>query len=502
MDKQFTSVINRKTRKFTEATNYKNQVEDYYLLPMRFHRLNDEKEVLVSEVGDFLIVETGTAERVISRDVSRESEPLLYGDLLSNFMIAEQPIPTLLNILETRYRTKKSFLDGFTALHIFVISLRCEHTCHYCQVSRVTENKDEFDMSRFHIDHGIALMMQSPNEHVTMEFQGGEALLAFENIKYGVLKAKERALELGKSISFVICTNLAPLKDDMLPFIKDHGIMISTSLDGPAEIHNKNRHRPQRNSYELTLEGIAKCRESLGEEQVSALLTTSNLSLDYPNEIVEEYVRLGFRNIFLRPISPYGFATYNAKKNHYETERFLTFYKKAFERILDYNREGYFIREDYATIILKKILSPFPVGYVDLQSPAGLINSVIVFNYDGKIYASDEARMLAEMKDYTFQLGTLGKSTYNEIFYGEKAEEIAQVWSNESLAGCSDCAFQSYCGADPVLHHATQGDMYGYRPESVFCQKNMEIIRYLFELMENDKGVEKVFRSWITGHSS
>jgi hypothetical protein len=32
-------------------------------------------------------------------------------------------------LLATKYRTKKAFLDGFTSLHIFVVSLRCEHSC-------------------------------------------------------------------------------------------------------------------------------------------------------------------------------------------------------------------------------------------------------------------------------------------------------------------------------------------------------------------------------------
>jgi len=494
------SILKKKTRKFNDE-GYYSEVKSYHLLPFRFHRLNAEKEILVNEVGDFLIVPTGTAEKVILKAVSKHGDNELYNDLLSNFFISEDIISPLLHVLEARYRTKKSFLDNFTALHIFVISLRCEHTCHYCQVSRVTENKDDFDMSFYHIDEGIKIMMQSPNKYLTMEFQGGEALLAFDKIKYAVGKAKEAAIIYQKEMSFVICTNLAPLEDYMLPFMEEHEIMISTSLDGPGFIHNKNRHRPQKNSYEVTIEGLDKCRNALGEERISALLTTTTLSLDYPSEIVDEYIKQGFRNIFLRPISPYGFATHNEKKNKYQTERFLEFYKEAFGRILQYNKEGYYIREDYATIILKKILTPFPVGYVDLQSPAGLINNVIVFNYDGKIYASDEARMLAEMKDFKFQLGTLGVETYDAIFYGEKAFEIAEVWTNESLAGCSECAFQNYCGADPVLHHATQGDMYGYRPTSVFCQKNMEIIRYLFELMDQDKSIERIFRSWITGHS-
>ena len=138
------------------------------------------------------------------------------------------------------------------------------------------------------------------------------------------------------------------------------------------------------------------------------------------------------------------------------------------------------------------------MGYVDLQSPSGLINSVVLFNYNGKVYASDEARMLAEIQDDTFCLGDLDNDSYEDIFYGPKAYEIAQNWSNESLAGCSDCAFQSYCGADPVYHHATQGDMAGYRPDSGFCQKNMEIIRYLLELMDTDREVLAIFSRWVS----
>ncbi|MEJ2884360.1 His-Xaa-Ser system radical SAM maturase HxsB [Pedobacter sp. GR22-6] len=491
--------IAKKSRKFNDFDYYEHNYADYFLLPFRFISLNEEKEVLVNEVGDFLIVSKGTAERIILKQLNSSDEEL-YADLIANFFISKERIPVLIDVIATRYRTKKSFLDHFTALHIFVISLRCEHTCHYCQVSRVSEDKSAFDMSRSHIDKGIALMMQSPNPHVTMEFQGGEALLAFENIKYAVIQAKEIAVRFDKEITFVICTNLAPVTLEMLAFCKEHEILISTSLDGPEFIHNKNRHKKGNDSYQLARRGIDLTREVLGEDGVSALLTTSTLSLDYPNEIVDEYYNLNFGSIFLRPISPFGFATKNAKKNKYNTERFLEFYKKGLDRIIEYNLNGRSFREDYATILLKKILTPFPVGYVDLQSPAGMINNVIVFNYDGKIYASDEARMLAEMKDFTFQLGNLDTSSYNDIFYSDKAIAITEAGINESLPGCSDCAFQSYCGADPVLCHSTQGDMYGHRPTNVFCQKNMAIIKHLFELMDSDPRILKVFNNWVRGN--
>lgn len=110
----------------------------YHLLPFRFHALNESREVLVNEVGDFLLCARGTATRVVNREVAAD-EPL-YADLVANFFISPGPTPALVDVLATRYRTKKSFLDFFTALHIIVVTLRCNHTCHYCQVSRQSED--------------------------------------------------------------------------------------------------------------------------------------------------------------------------------------------------------------------------------------------------------------------------------------------------------------------------------------------------------------------------
>ena len=330
-----------------------------------------------------------------------------------------------------------------------------------------------------------------------MEFQGGEALLAFDKIVYAIERTKVLAAKLKKVMTYVICTNLAVVTKDMLSYCKDNAILISTSLDGPDFLHNQNRRRPGNNSHELTIRGLEMSRKAIGYGNVSALMTATTLSLDYPIEIVDEYYRRGFRNIFLRPISPYGFALKNEKKNKYAMTRFLEFYKIALDHIIKINLKGEYFREDYATIILKKILTPFPVGYVDLNSPSGSITNAVVFNYDGAVYASDESRMLAESKDYTFRLGHLDTHSYEELFYGEKVQELADVLCNESLPGCSDCAFQSYCGSDPIHNHATQGDTWGYRPTSTFCQKNMEIIRHLIQLMDGDAAIKRVFETWV-----
>ena len=41
-----------------------------------------------------------------------------------------------LDLLALKTRTRYRRLPSFTGLHMFVVSLRCEHSCPYCQVSR------------------------------------------------------------------------------------------------------------------------------------------------------------------------------------------------------------------------------------------------------------------------------------------------------------------------------------------------------------------------------
>ncbi|MGA6121623.1 His-Xaa-Ser system radical SAM maturase HxsB [Sphingobacterium anhuiense] len=482
-------------RKFKSIDKYNTGTNTSFLLPFRFHQVNNEKEVLVNEVGDFLIVPIGTSTRIANRQINDKEE--IYADLIANFFISEKPIPDLIDILATRYRTKKSFLDEFTALHIFVVSLRCNHSCHYCQVSRVSENKQDFDISIADLKAGIEHMFRTPSSSITMEFQGGEPLLAFDKVKYGIQYANLLNKVHNKEITFVICTNATVFSDEILEFCAQHNVVISTSLDGPAFLHNANRPKTGTKSYEMVMQGIELAREKLGHDKISVLMTTTTLSLDYPIEIIDNYIENGFSNIFLRPISPYGFALKNIKKNHYQTQRYLDFYKKGLDYIIQLNKNGHFMVEDYTTVVLKKILTPFPVSYVDLQSPAGMINNVVVFNYDGSVYATDESRMLAENQDFTFKLGHV-QDSYHSLFYGEKAQYFSKFWSNETLAGCADCGFQAYCGADPVFHYASQGDLEGFRPTSDFCTKNMEIIRHIFDLIDREgNDIIKIFNSWI-----
>jgi len=462
----------------------------YYLMPFGFERVAD-KEVLVNELGDMLVVPIGTA-RTLSEHGDIDTD--LYKTLVANYFISEQVFPATMAIYSSRLREKKHFIDERAALHIFVLTLQCNQRCTYCQASSRDRDAAACTMSKEVMKRSVELMFSSPAPALTMEFQGGEPSLHPELIRYGIEEAEKLRSQQNREVSYVLCTNCVDMNDELLSLCKEFNVLISSSLDGPEWLHNRNRGKVD--SHQKVVAGIEKSRRILGEQNVSVLQTTSTLALDYPIEIVDEYVRLGFHNMFLRALNPYGLAADNEDWSLY-TDRFIEFYKKAFEHILELNKQGTFFMEDFASIILQKIFSPYDSGFVDLQSPAGIVNSVLVYNYDGNVYTSDEGRMMAEHGDYTFCLGSVFER-YEDIVYGPKVQKMAQIWSAETLAGCSDCAWRPYCGADPVRNYSTQGDMYGIRPTSLLCRKNKAIISYLVSLIiERYDEVMPIFKTWM-----
>jgi len=467
----------------------------YNLLPFNFIKLDFERYVLTNMVGQFIVLSRNELLNFVNKELVTTSD--LYYNLKSNHFLIDEDSTVAIDLLALKYRTQQIPNSYFTNLHMFVVSLRCEHSCPYCQVSRQSQDKLAYDMSEETANKALEFTFNTPSPSIKIEFQGGEPLLNFDLIKYIVIRANEINIEKCKNLQFVIATNLALIDDEILSFCLENDIYISTSLDGPQDLHNKNRPRPGNNSYELTIEGINKVRSILGPDKVAALMTTTKNSLNQVTDIIDEYIEQGFSSIFLRALSPYGFAVKTKSILSYETEEWIKFFKEGLDYIIEINKNGYFFVEQYTAIILNKMLTPFGTNFVDLQSPSGIGIKAIVFNYDGDVYASDEARMLAEMDDKKFCLGSLKTNTYKEIMTSDALLDPLEESIVESVPLCNECGLQSFCGSDPVYHYATQGDYIGNKIFSGFHKKNMSIMLHLIKLMEDDKKTKDIFLNWM-----
>ncbi len=469
----------------------------YTFLPFRFDQRDNGDYFLVNEVGEFYILPKQDFQQFINHALS--SNTTSYKNLKAKHFLLDKRSSALFNVLAAKYRTRKSFLEGFAKLHIFVLTQRCNQACQYCQVTRQKEEDHSYDMPEDVLHKSIDLMLENPASVLTMELQGGEPLLNFPLVREAVLYTKQRNQKRQKQIEFVICTNLTLLEDEHLDFFREHHVQVSSSLDGPEFVHDRHRLWNRHGSHTVVTRNIKRVQEALGCDAVSCLMTTTRTSLKYPREIIDEYLRLDLRSIFIRDLNPYGYALKTRSAIGYTTEEFLRFYKEILDYIIQINRKGQTFPEAFAELILQKALTPWPVGFVDLQSPTGAGFGTVVYHYDGDVYASDESRMLAEMGIRKFRMGNVLENSYDEIFFGETMQAIATAACNEALPGCSDCVYQSYCGSEPVRNFSTQGDIVGHRPTSSFCQRNRGIIKTILDTyLEADNELERILWAWIS----
>src|ERR1044072_3000275 len=144
----------------------------YRLLPFRFLRFSDARRLLVNEVGEHLFLTNEHFDEFVSFRLDPHSD--VYLNLKGRHFLFDSESTIPFELLALKYRTKKAHLSGFTKLHIFVVSLRCEHSCDYCQVSRVSTDRALYDMSAKTASSALDLVFRSPAESLKIEFQGGE----------------------------------------------------------------------------------------------------------------------------------------------------------------------------------------------------------------------------------------------------------------------------------------------------------------------------------------
>lgn len=470
----------------------------YSLLPFKFLPYGD-KTLVVNFVGDYKIITASDFSALLTGAIPEGSE--LYNDLQGLQIISSGDPRSDLEILSTRYRTKKAYLNDFTSLHMVVTTLRCNQQCRYCHATAKKEDdqSSRYDMTMVTAEKTAEMIMKSPSPVVKVEFQGGDSSLNMPVVRAIVNRIETLNAGLKKNVEFVICTNLLKVDSELLDYWRAHKFCISISLDGPRDIHDANRiDCGEKGTYERVVKNLALAREYVGGDRVGALMTATRKSIGRFTEIVDEYVRQGFDQIVFRPLNPYGRCITNWDELGYSIEDYIESYKDGLLHILELNRKGVRIVEGYTRLLLSRMLTPYPTGYVDLQSPAGAGISGVIYDYDGKIYACDEGRMLSEMGDEKLFLGTV-YDEYRAVFGGESLRAIIRNTILETTPMCHDCAYRMWCGADPARHYATQHDFIGHKALSVFCKKHKAMFGFLLELIEGDRDIRNILFSWVGG---
>lgn len=470
--------------------------------PFYFKKFED-RYLVVNVVGEHVFLDGKDFEMLLAKDYSHLSSRAKLELESRGFISDTEDKDFIEDLLATKLRSRKAFLNDFTSLHMVVLTLRCNCHCDYCHASAKSLISHESDMSIETAKEVLNVILQSPSRFLKIEFQGGEPSLNWPALKYFVEQGKKIIKEqTDKYLEFVICTNLYDLSDEQIDFLIENQVAISTSCDGPKYLHDLHRKSQKGDStYDRFLKNLRKIQEKKGKNDTGALLTVTKDNLFHLPEVIDQYIELGFQTIFIRALNPYGYALDNQSFLGYSTDEFVCKYEEALHYILELNKKGIFFIEAYASLLFQRIMTPFSTGFVDLQSPAGAGISGAIYFYNGDVYPADEARMLATRGNSFFKMGNVHKNNFAEIFSSGVMKNIVKNSIVETMPGCATCAYNPYCGADPVRYYTESNSLIGKRYSSQFCKKNKAMIEVIFRLIkENDPQTMAILWSWVFRH--
>ena len=451
----------------------------------RFRHLpTGETTIVTNDAGQYHMMPRADFDSLLKGEVTPDAA--LISALGEGGFLRSQP---KVDVLADRLRDRRGYLMIGTSLHIMIITLRCDQICGYCHASRTNMDQDGYDMSEDTARKVVDRILQTTSPGITIEFQGGEPLVNFPILKFVVEYTREANKKYGKDVSFSLVTNMSQMTEEKAEWLLDNGVMMCTSLDGPREVHEWNRHLARASSYDEVTKWIREINKrhadrgrDAGAVYVNALLTVTKATIKTdPKLVVDEYVALGLKSIHFRPLNPFGFAGKTWQRIGYSADEYLEWYRRAVDYLLELNKQGVEILEKKSALYLQKIMTDLDPNYMELRSPCGAGVGQMAYNFDGKVYTCDEGRMLGRMGESIFEIGNVNEGTSHRDYIGhESVRAMAAASYLDSVPGCSDCAYNPYCGVCPIYNYVEQGDLFGKMPGSDWCRISMGICDYLF----------------------
>ena len=174
-------------------------------------------------------------------------------------------------------------------------------------------------------------------EALTLVLFGGEPLLNMEAVKAAVEEAEKMASVAGKKLLVSLTTNGTLLNADTVEFLRDHGVVVSVSLDGPPDLHDANRPDASgKGSYAKILAQLHGLLENCSAA-VAARVTLTPEQWPRIEEVFDHLMDLGFHEVGISPASP---IRKNLLPDRDQEEALLQSFAAMASRFLKVAREG------------------------------------------------------------------------------------------------------------------------------------------------------------------
>lgn len=357
----------------------------------------------------------------------------------------------------------------------------CNLRCVYCfkgpKSPRYIDNKT----ARRAVDWIIHASRDYPD--ISVNFMGGEPLLAWNLIKELVLWGRNRAKSYGKNIRFSMTTNLTLMNDEIRAFVDQYGFGVLMSIDGCPELHDKQRIAQHPDHRYKTVEYWARSLlRTRPRSDARMTLIPRNVSLLAKSfqYLTEE---IGFQSVVL-----------SAADYPDWTDELLQEYKEQMELIASMLEQGYkngkILSLKLLTWMIKMIIHPRRQGknITERVSPCGAGYNYQMIDFNGNIWPCHRFDFAIQIHNFDNELkmGNIFENYYND--------KLANVFLNFNFKEhqkeeCKSCPIFVQCaGGCPACNLYYMRNI--YLPHENYCrlrQIEYKVAEKLYNKLIDDK---------------
>lgn len=174
--------------------------------------------------------------------------------------------------------------------YVVHVTKECNCDCKYCYETDKT-SKYSWEEIKELLDNIVKY-----NKEFSIEFLGGEPLLAFNYIKqtYEYLENMDDV----NVHSYCITTNGTILNDEIINFLKENKkVAWAASMDGTLFMNCLRITKDGYNTYHKVIENYKKLKKEIDENQITFHMVTHPYNIGYLSQGIDHFYNLGIRHI-------------------------------------------------------------------------------------------------------------------------------------------------------------------------------------------------------------
>lgn len=440
------------------------------------------------EEGRALIMSRFADWEILSREEVDQLHDVFVPEALVERLQNKRLLLTSINAQELLTASQKWDADFYKGPYLYIIHLtqRCNFGCSYCHSSAISMSAKGRDLTLEKAEQICDFIAKTQTDRVTINFQGGEPFARLDLIEFICSKLTE-SVGQSKPLIFSITTNGSLIDEAAIELIRRYRISVTVSIDGPAEVHNRFRtYKDGTGSYDDVVAGRKRLLDAdIGPVGSIMVITKDNLGRVF--EIVDEYLSMGFQNLFLKPVTKLGHAKGEWDNLAIDVSEWSSRYLECVDYIFKKQPSQMACESQYA-IAIEKLITGRNTTYVDARAPCGVVHGVLNFDIDGKIYGCHEGK-----RNRAFLIGTSVQNPL-DVLHNQASRHISRAGVLDQYPACRACSYIGVCS--PCVAHSYQSTAkMEIRPlEDWECKSTMLIYDDIFHRLSRS---DPAIMNWI-----